>query len=183
MELSAMQTLVLLGLAAFLSACSHMGDALKDPSAAAGATTRDARFMSDIVQVNLAGIEAGRLAAAKAHSPEVRRFAQEMVEEHAALERQGARIASRKGMPVPREPNARQQAAMEKLESLSGGSFDRAYLEHRIEEQGRALELLAETVSEGKDRDLRAHAQEAIPQMRRNLDTARRLAGDVPGLR
>ena len=175
-----MRTLVLLGLAAFLSACSHMGDALKDPSAAAGATTRDARLMSDIVQVNLAEIEAGRLAASKAHSPEVRSFAQEMVEEHAALQEESRRIASEKGMPVPREPAARHQAAMEELAGISGRSFDRAYLEHRIEEHGRMLELLAETVSEGKDRDLRAHAQKAIPQMRRDLDTARRLAGEMP---
>ena len=178
-----MRTIALLAFAAFLSACSHMGDALKDPSAAAGATTRDAQLMSDIVQASLAAIEAGRLAAAKAHSPEVRGFAQEMVEEHTALRREGSRIASSKGMPLPGEPDARQWAALGELESASGESFDRAYAEQTAAGHARMLDLLAEAVSEGKDRDLRGHAQNAIPQERRHLDAARRLAGDLVGLR
>ena len=179
-----MQRLASLFLLSFLAACSHTGDALKNPgSAAAGATSPDARFMRDIAQANLAEIATGKLAVAKAQSPEVRRFGQLMIDEHTMMQREGGQLASSKGMPVPAAPDARHQAAAKKLEQMSGESFDRAYMEQMVKDHAQTLELLQETVSEAKDSAVRAHAQKAMPHVRQHLDTARRLAGDVVGLR
>jgi putative membrane protein len=179
-----MRRLASLFLLSFLAACSHTGDALKDSgSAAAGATSPDAAFMRDIAQGNLAEIAAGKLAVAKAQSPEVRRFGELMIEDHTKLQREGAQVAAANGWPVPSRPDERQQAAAKKLESMSGGSFDRAYMEQMVKDHAQTLQLLERTFQEAKDPRLRRVAQAAIPHVRQHLDMARRLAGDVVGLR
>ena len=175
---------LLLSSLVLIAGCSYTGDAPKtSDSAAAGATSPDAAYMRDIAQGNLAEIATGKLAVAKAQSPEVRRFGQLMIEDHTKLQREGAQVAAANGWPVPNQPDERQQAAAKKLESMSGGSFDRAYMEQMVKDHAQTLELLQQTVSEAKDSALRAHAQKATPHVRQHLDIARRLAGDVVGLR
>ncbi|HZM34464.1 MAG TPA: DUF4142 domain-containing protein [Burkholderiales bacterium] len=179
-----MQRLASLFLLAFLAACSYTGDALKDSgSAAAGATSPDAAYMRDIVQGNLAEIATGKLAVAKAQSPEVRRFGQLMIEDHAKLQRQGAQVAAANGWPLPSAPHERHQAVAKKLDSTSGESFERAYMEQMVKDHAETLQLLERTFQEAQDPQLRRVAQSAIPHVRQHLDLARRLAGDVVGLR
>jgi putative membrane protein len=179
-----MQRFASLFLLSFLAACSYTGDALKNSgSAAAGATSPDARLPRDIAQANLAEIATGRLAVAKARSPEVRRFGQLMIDEHTMMQREGEQLAFSKGMPLPVAPDAKHQAAAKKLEQMSGESFDRAYMEQMVKDHAQTLALLQETASEAKDSAVRAHARKAIPHVRQHLDIARRLAGDVVGLR
>jgi putative membrane protein len=178
-----MQRLASLFLLSFLAACSHIGDAFKDSgSGAAGATSPDAGLMRDIAQANLAEIATGKLAVAKAQSPDVRRFGQLMIEDHSMLQREGAAVATANGWPVPSRPDERHQAAAKKLESMSGESFDRAYMEQMVKDHAQTLQLLERTAQEANDKQLRGVAQKAIPHVRQHLDLAKRLAGDVIGL-
>jgi putative membrane protein len=171
----------LFAIAALLGACSFTGDSMR--GAGAGATSPDTQYMRDIAQANLAEIETGKLAVTKAQSADVRRFGQHMIDEHSKMLDEGARLAQQKGMGMPKEPDAKHKAAAKKLEQVSGQGFDRAYMEQMVKDHGETMRLLEQTVSEAKDRDIQAIAQKAIPQVRQHLDMARRLAGDVVGLR
>ena len=169
-------TRVALLFAAFaLSACSMLGMD-SDRGAGAGATSPDAQMMRDIAQANLAEITTGQLALSRAQSPQVRQFAQHMIDEHTRMQSEGSAIASAKGMPTPKAPDAKHQAAAKKLEAMSGEAFDRAYMEQMVKDHQQTLELVQRAAAQAKDAELRAHAQKAIPHVQQHLQMAQSLA-------
>ncbi|HUQ24820.1 MAG TPA: DUF4142 domain-containing protein [Burkholderiales bacterium] len=177
--------LVLLSAAA-LSACTGLGNRDDHRGAAgAGATSsskQDSQIMRDISQANLAEIATGKLAVAKASSPQVRQFGQQMIEEHSRMQSEGSQLTAGRGMRTPAAPDLRHQAAMEKLESLSGEAFDRAYMEQMVKDHGETLQLLQQAASRAQDPELRAHARKATPHVQHHLELAQRIAGEVVGL-
>lgn len=167
-----------------LTACSQMSI---EPGSASGgqsasqASRQDAKFMEDIAQANLAEIATGKLAASKAESMEVRRYGQLMVDEHTALMNEGGQLAAKKGMAMPKSPDLKHQAALKKLQLVSGPGFDRAYMEQMVGDHEQTLQLLNQTVAQAGDPELRAHAQKALPHVQHHLQLARRIAGDLVG--
>ena len=78
-------------------------------------------------------IEAANLAIEKSTSPEVKAFAQTMVRDHAAVNRQALALVHKLG--VTPEDNATSRAlseaaaaALAKQRALAGGAFDKAYV-------------------------------------------------------
>ena len=163
----------------FFAACSQLG--MRGDQASAGASRSDAKFMENIAQANIAEIETGKLALTRAQSPQVRQFAQHMVDEHTTLLNEGAQLAAAKGMAPPKSPDLKHQAAAKKLSMMSGASFDRAYMQQMVADHNNTLELLQQAAAQASDPQLRAHAQKAMPHVQQHLEMARRLAGDLVG--
>jgi putative membrane protein len=164
------RTALLIAFSATLAACAQL-----DP---AGSAARDAQLVRSILQANLAEIAAGRLAVSKARSRAVRRFGERMIEAHSALQADGSELKSAKGIPLPTRPDAGQEAALRQLEALSGEPFERAYLELTLKQHAEALRLYERSASRASDPALRAHAERAIPHIRRHLELARRLTAN-----
>lgn len=156
-------------LAAAVSACAPLEPAER-------AASRDAQLVRGIVQANLTEIAAGRLAVAKARSRTVRRYGQHMIKEHTQLQAEGSELRSAKGVPLPTRPDSTQEAALRRLEALSGEAFDRAYLEQRVKDHAELLRLLEQAAARAADPALRLYAEHAIPRIRRHLELAGRLA-------
>jgi putative membrane protein len=163
------RTALLLAFSATLAACAQL-----DP---AGSAARDAQLVRGILQANLAEIAAGRLAVSKARSRALRRYGQHMIDAHSALQADGSELRSAKGIPLPTHPDAGQEAALRKLEALSGEAFEHAYFELTLKQHGETLRLLERAAARASDPALRAHAERAIPHIRRHLELAERLAG------
>src|SRR5687768_1859516 len=135
----------------------------------------DAQLVRVIVQANLAEIAAGKLAAARAGSPAVRRLGQRMAREHTQLQAEASELKSAQGVPLPTRPDADQEALLRKLRALPRGDFDDAYLDSMVKAHGELLRVLERGASRARDPALRAHAQNALPRIRQHLELARRL--------
>lgn len=159
-----------------LAACSQLGT-----SASGGSTAprQDMKLLENIAQADIAEITTGKLAASKALSPAVRQYGQHMVDEHSKSLNEGASLAAAKGMPVPKAPEIRHQAAKHKLEALSGPAFDRAYMEQMVKDHQETLALLQKAASQAADPQLRAHAQKALPHVQQHLAMAQRLRSEL----
>jgi len=156
-------------------ACSLM---LASPFALARkADKNDAKALQELAQANLAEVEAGKLASQKAQDPEVKKFAQHMVEDHGKQLAELKRMAQSKEVTLPATLKARHQSMMKKLEDLSGDEFDRAYMAQMVKDHGEALTLVQKTAKQSKDDELKAAAQKAAPEIRAHLDTAQKLSG------
>jgi putative membrane protein len=179
--------IAILCLSTALAACSQLtgrDSAGTGSSAGAGATSPsrgDAAFMRDISHANLAEIATGKLAAQKGQSPAVKQFGQHMVDEHTQLESEGSTLAQAKGMKPPSSPDLKHQAAMLKLQAVSGDSFDRDYIQQMVKDHTDTLKLLQDTASQASDAQLRQLAQKAIPHVQEHLQSAQRLAGEIVG--
>ncbi|HEY3812515.1 MAG TPA: DUF4142 domain-containing protein [Caulobacteraceae bacterium] len=82
-------------------------------------------------------IKAGKLALKKSHNKEVLAFAQEMVRDHEAVDKQALALVAK--LKVTPQDNATSQSLMKgadaeyaKLEKLSGKAFDREYAANEV---------------------------------------------------
>jgi putative membrane protein len=101
----------------------------------AGANLSDSEFVRDVALKNLAAVELSRMALGKAVDPEVKAFAQTMVDDHESAAN-GLRSAVA-GQPIewPAQLDEKHRKPAEELTGKHGADFDREYLKAMIEGQ------------------------------------------------
>ena len=180
-------TLALLACATFAASPSLLAQQQgKDASAKSeqkkgGLAGQDRKYFQEIAQANLAEVQAGRLAQNKASSEDVKRFAAHMVEDHGKMLDEQKAMAKSGGVQLPKQPSKEQQAALKKLEGVSGEKFDRAYVDQMVKDHEKALKLVQDTAKNAKDPQLKQAAEKAAPEVKQHLDMAKKLADKKSG--
>ena len=132
-----------------------------------------------IAQADLAEVQAGKLGVSKASSPEVKKFAQSMVDDHGKHLSELRTMAKNKGMQLPSAPAKKHQAAMKKLESASGAEFDKRFMTQMVKDHEDALKLVQDAAKNAKDAALKADAEKTAPVIQKHLDEAKRIAASL----
>ena len=148
----------------------------KEKSAKGGA---DAKHANRIAQSDLAEVQAGKLGVSKASSPEVKKFAQSMVDDHGKHLGELRAMAKTKGMQLPSAPAKKHQQAMKKLESASGAEFDKLFMTQMVKDHEDALKLVQDTAKNAKDPELKADAEKTAPVIQKHLEEAKRIAASL----
>ena len=116
------------------NAGSKPADGVAVGTGGAGATLKDdEEFVKDVASKNLAEMELSRLALNKATSPEVKAFAQMMIQEHGAAEAALKGVLSGQSIQLPTALDDKHREPIEELSGKQGPDFDRDYLETMIE--------------------------------------------------
>jgi putative membrane protein len=141
---------------------------------------QDKRSLRDMGEADMAEVQAGKLASQKASSPEVKKFAQEMVDDHGKGLSEDEALARSKAMQPPSAPSKKHQSAMKKMESLSGEEFDRAYMQQMVKDHEETLKKLQDAAKNAKDPQIKAAASKKAPIVSQHLEMARSLSkGDA----
>ena len=122
-------------------------------------------------------IETSRLAATKASSAEVKKFAQEMITAHTestAKLKTAASSASPAITPAA-ELSPAQQQTLDNLATKSGAEFDTAYARAQVDGHQATLDTLKAYSASGDVPSLKAFATEAVPIVTGHLDMAKKL--------
>jgi putative membrane protein len=141
------------------------------------AMSDDDSFFQKAGQAGLAEVEAGRVAALKGTSNEVREFGAMMVEQHGAANRKLAAIARAKGVALPTAPSPAQTDALKRLQAKDGAGFDQDYLAAQVRAHEEAVALLKSEIVSGQDATMKAFARELLPQVESHLQMAYHLTG------
>jgi putative membrane protein len=139
----------------------------------------DERAMKNLAEANLAEIEAGKLAADKAQSPQIKQFAQRMVDDHARMLDELKKLADAKGVDLPGSAGMGQRAHTARLRMKSGADFDKDYMSDMVqvhEKDAKETHELARSVS---DPQLKSAMQKAHAKMHEHLSAAKQLAGST----
>lgn len=127
----------------------------------------DRDFMEKAAKASMSEVAISRVAAARTSNPEVRRFAQKMIDDHeAAIEQLGV-IAGARGVSLPaKDPRP------EKWEKRDAKSFDREYLEQMIDDHEEVVKLFEKQARDGEGTDTVAYARKHLPKMQQHLQHA-----------
>ena len=139
-------------------------------------TAYDKEFITAAGMVGLSEVRLSDLARQKAQSAEVKQFAERMVTEHARSNQEVTELATVKGTALAAELDAPHQGAFDHLDSLSGPAFDRAYMQHMVEDHQKAVALFQDAAVKANDADVKAWAARTLPTLQQHLQTARALA-------
>lgn len=146
---------------------------------AGAAIATDATHIREAVSGNAAEVELGRLAGSRAADDDVKEFAERMVTDHEAMGRQWATLArtSRVTVTAGRDPAAAQ--TVERLESLSGTAFDRAYMTEMVRHHEQELVRLQQVATSASSPEVRRLAAAGQTTVREHASLARQVASQV----
>ena len=128
---------------------------------AAGVPAADKMFIKKAAQGGMAEVDLGTLAAQKGSDNGVKQFGQKMVDDHGKANEELKSLAQRKkGVTLPKEPDAASKAMKMKLEKMSGAQFDKAYMQHMVADHKKDVAEFKKEGSSGTDPDVKSWADE-----------------------
>jgi putative membrane protein len=123
-------------------------------------------------------VQLADLAASKASSDAVKGFAQKIKDDHTQANQQLEQIASNKGVKVATEPNEHTQIA-KKLEKLSGPAFDKAYVQHMVQDHQKDVSTFQAKAKNAKDQDVKQFASNTLPTLQDHLKRAKEVQNEI----
>jgi len=130
----------------------------------------DQKFIMDAAMGNNAEIQMGQLAVQKATTPEVKQFAQMMIDHHTAANTQLAQNAQAMGMTLPTGVAPNHQAVMTGMQNLSGTQFDMAYVKQQLGDHAATRDLYEMARKDGKDKGAKDYAKKTLPTVEQHYD-------------
>ncbi len=132
----------------------------------------DEVFVAQVLRQSRAEIERSKMALSKSVRPDVKIFAQRLVDDHTKINGELATIASGRKMILPEDP-AQDKATLDQLDKLTGEAFDRTYLTQVIAGHVRLLDAFKEYGEKATDAVLKGWAAKTLPMLQQHLDLAR----------
>ena len=165
--------------AALLAACTFAGVA-----AAQGGPT-DPQIAAIVVAANQVDIDAGKVAKSKSKNKEVKEFAQRMITDHGAVNKQAVALVTK--LKVKPEENATSRSLkaggkdnLAKLKKLKGAEFDQAYAEHEVAYHQQVLDAIDKVlIPNAKNGELKGLLEKVRPAIAAHLDHAKMMVSSL----
>ena len=137
----------------------------------------DQEFVKKAAGSGLFEVREGQLALSMASSPDVRQFAQRIVNDHTRANQELLALVSRKGWTMPRAMSNEEVDMFNRLARVQRAEFDKSYVDQQTKAHEQAVELFDRASKECQDPDLKAWAAKTLPTLREHLELARKIAG------
>jgi putative membrane protein len=138
----------------------------------------DNQFVMDAAHGGMAEVRLGQLALQRSTNPQVKQFAQRMIQEHTQANTELMRLTTQKGINAPTDVGPKYQAAMMRLMQLSGANFDQAYMnEAGVNAHLESTAVYQRQAALGQDPDLKAFASRTLPRVQGHLEMASKMTG------
>lgn len=156
------------------AAVGTTGNANRDVSAS------EKRFYEEVTIANMAEVELGRLAIERAQNPEVKAFAQMMVEDHSKGLDTLKSLGAPHNIAPPAELDEKHRDVRESLSKLQGREFDREYIDAMVQGHEDMIDKLEPRTNERTgenqfENKVNEWATTTLPTVRRHLEKAKQI--------
>lgn len=150
--------------------------AVTDTAAPADATATSG-YVTNAALGDMFEIESSRLAVEKAKSPEVKKFAQMMIDAHTKTSDELKSLLSSANLQVtpPKALDERRQGMLADLQKAPATAFDTTYLDQQAKAHSETLDLHKSYADNGDNTALKAFAAKTAPVVQQHLDEAKKL--------
>jgi putative membrane protein len=151
--------------------------------AAAAGGPSDPQIAGIVVAANQIDIDAGKLAKSRSKDKEVLAFADQMINDHTAVNKQASALVQKlKVKPEDSETSRSLKKGgdenVAKLKKLSGGAFDKAYVDHEVDYHQAVLDAIDKTlVPAARNAELKDLIMKVRPAIAQHLDHAKHIQG------
>jgi putative membrane protein len=139
---------------ALTAACNNNRTANREAgtagTAGAGVSNSDKNFVSDQLSDGMAEIDLAKVARDHAASPDVKQFAQMMIDDHTKAGDELKRLRQAIRFRSIRQIDNKQQDLMDKLSKLNGADFDKEYMSAMVDDHQDAVRDLRSRVDENR---------------------------------
>ena len=141
----------------------------------------DAQIASIVVTANQVDIDAGKLAASKATTEDIKTFARLMVTDHTGVNKSATDLAAKLKVTPQDNPTSQSLKAdgeknIAHLKTLKGPAFDKAYIDREVAYHQQVIDALDKTLIPGATNgELKALLVKVRPAFVAHLEHAKRL--------
>lgn len=145
----------------------------------------DPQIAAIVVTANQVDIDAGKLAAARTHSRDVRQFARRMVTDHTGVNKAAVALVHKlKVKPEPNDTSANLKKGGDEnianLKTLKGAAFDKAYVAHEVAYHEAVIDALDKTlIPSAQNGELKALLVKVRPAFVAHLEHAKHLQSEL----
>ncbi len=138
----------------------------------------DRMFVSKAMQGSLAEVQLGQLTLQKSNNPQVKEFAQRMIDDHTKLNDQMKPVAQQLGVKPPDQISKGDRKTIAKLQALSGSAYDQAYIKDMVKDHKQDLTEFQMEASSGQDQTAKDAANQGSKIIAQHLQMAQQMAKD-----
>lgn len=146
----------------------------------------DPQIASIAVTANQNDIEYAKIAVTKATSPEVKKFAQTMINDHQAVIDAAVALANKLGVTPEDNPTTkalldRKAKDLEMLNSTKkGATFDKAYIDNEVDYHKFAIGAVKDVlIPNAQNAELKSLLESAVPNFETHLEHAEMIQGKL----
>ena len=136
----------------------------------------DSLFAVAAADGGLTEVALAELGVQKATDPELKKFSQQMVQEHTKLNGELTALATRKGLTLPRSISAGHQFCAQSLAGLTGEEFDLCYAKAQLVAHMASVAMFEAEAERGQDAELKALAAKGLPHIKQHLKEIKPIA-------
>jgi putative membrane protein len=154
-------------------------------SAFAQSGPTDPQIAGIVVTANKIDVDAGKLAKSRTKNKEVSKFAQLMITDHTAVNKQAGALAKKlKVKPADSDTSKSLKAGaaenMKNLKALKGAAFDKAYVDHEVAYHQQVLDAIDQVlIPNAKNAELKDLIVKVRPAIAAHLDHAKMIQADL----
>jgi putative membrane protein len=137
----------------------------------------DKSFIEDAAKGGMFEVQSGKVAEQKASDPQVKEFAQRLVQDHSKANDELMQIAQAKGVKMPDKDKWADKHELNKLNKMSGADFDREFAQHSVKDHQKDIQKFEKASAKLKDPEVKAWAEKQLPVLREHLAMAQKLQG------
>jgi putative membrane protein len=169
----------------FAIACGIAGSSAGSSAFAQSAAPNDAQIAGIVVTANTVDIDAGKLAKSKAHSKDVKDFAQQMITDHTGVNKQATALVTKLKVKPEDSDTSKSladggKANISKLKSLKGEAFDKAYVDNEVTYHQAVLDAIDKTlIPSAKNEELKDLLQKVRPAIDAHLQHAKQIQASL----
>lgn len=141
----------------------------------------DTSFMKKVAENTKSELELAQLAEQKAADPQVKEFAQKVIEDHGKADEKLKAVAQQENIDLPDRKSSGETTEKARLDRLNGADFDRAYMKHMVAEHEQDINDFRKEATNSKDDNVRKFASENLPVLQAHLKMARDINAKVNG--
>lgn len=149
---------------------------MQQDQSAAMHSMQDKAFVKKAAEGGMTEVRLGQLAQQKSNSPDVKEFAQKMVNDHTQLNEQMHPIAQQMGVSTSDEMSTKDKKEISRLENLSGQEFDHAYIKYMIKDHKKDLSEFKNEASRTQNTQLKEAAEHGAQVIQAHLQEIEQIA-------
>jgi putative membrane protein len=145
----------------------------------------DPQIAGIVVAANQIDIDAGKLAKSRSKNKEVKDFAQQMITDHSAVNKQAGALAKKLGV-TPEDSdttNSLKQGAADNIANLKkqkGAQFDKAYVDHEVTYHQQVLDAIDKLlIPSAQNAELKGLITKVRPAIATHLEHAKHLQASL----
>ena len=152
---------------------------------AQGKGPSDPQIAGIVVAANQVDVDAGKLAKSHSKNKEVQEFAQRMITDHTAVNKQAGALVKKLGVKPAESDTSKALKAggkenLGKLKGLKGAQFDKAYAEHEVAYHQQVLDAIDKVlIPNAQNAELKGLLEKTRPAIAAHLEHAKMMTSHL----